>query len=544
MKCGFLRLISAWVMLAVTFFVTNREAVATESSAADHVAVLAPFVNDDTCIVGCVDLAAVDVGSSEDAINKWIPAVSDQGQTVMLALNAVGSVVKTLRSSGVGGVYVVAGLKDGYYDGGPLVIVTTKSGSDVKAVETMLQSVGQMLSFASAGAGQAPKVRIEQHGGGTILVGTESTVARYNELQSTKRDDLVETLAKLAGDSADVSAVFSPGPDFRRVIRELWPALPEPMTPLRGDLADKWLRLEFSAKSRPTTSAQLCLQATDPQSAQVFVDLLRALPECAQFEHADRQQKTRGYLQTIVEALPARTVDARVTVQLQADSSQLEKLRSVVADFSDAALEKSRHSQRVNQFKQLGLAMLNFVDVNKHFPASAAIRDKDGKPLLSWRVAILPYIEERDLYKQFHLDEPWDSPHNREVAKKMPEMYADPDPKIRGAAGEGKTTYVVPFANGTVFDSAEGCPMREIKDGTSKTAMIVEVVPERAVEWTKPADWDVDMDHPLAGVARMDRHQFAAAYCDDSVRLLPVDIKPDAFRAILTRAGGETVDTP
>src|SRR5262249_16974969 len=138
--------------------------------------------------------------------------------------------------------------------------------------------------------------------------------------------------------------------------------------------------------------------------------------------------------------------------------------------------------------------------------------------------------------------EPWDSPHNRELISKMPEIYCDPSPTIRGAAGEGKTTFVVPVGAGTAFDSKDGIALREIKDGTSKTAMIVEVVPERAVEWTKPADWEVDMNHPLAGIEQTDRHQFTAAYCDGSVRMLPVDIKSEVWRAILTRAGGETID--
>ena len=126
----------------------------------------------------------------------------------------------------------------------------------------------------------------------------------------------------------------------------------------------------------------------------------------------------------------------------------------------------------------------------------------------------MPYVEQKPLYEKFHLDEPWDSPHNRELIKRMPEIYQDPEPKIRGAAGDGKTTIVVPIGAGTVFDTKEGVMFREITDGTSNTLLIVEVVPERAVEWTKPADWEVDMDHPLTGIERTDRRQFTAAYCD------------------------------
>jgi hypothetical protein len=64
-----------------------------------------------------------------------------------------------------------------------------------------------------------------------------------------------------------------------------------------------------------------------------------------------------------------------------------------------------------NQMKQLGLALHNYAAANGHLPPAVS-RGPDGKPLLSWRVAILPYLEEEQLYKQFHQDEPWDSPHN------------------------------------------------------------------------------------------------------------------------------------
>src|SRR5262245_59728137 len=76
-----------------------------------------------------------------------------------------------------------------------------------------------------------------------------------------------------------------------------------------------------------------------------------------------------------------------------------------------------------NNLKMVRLAMHNFHDAMGRFPAATAYA-KNGKPLLSWRVAILPYIEEDALYRQFKLDEPWDSPHNKKLIAKMPKIYA------------------------------------------------------------------------------------------------------------------------
>ena len=82
-------------------------------------------------------------------------------------------------------------------------------------------------------------------------------------------------------------------------------------------------------------------------------------------------------------------------------------------------------TQCVNNLKQIGLAMHNYHATHKTFPPAFTV-DKDGKPLLSWRVLILPYLEQDALYKEFHLDEPWDSPHNRTLIERMPPTYRCP----------------------------------------------------------------------------------------------------------------------
>ncbi|MEX0585941.1 MAG: DUF1559 domain-containing protein, partial [Pirellulales bacterium] len=200
---------------------------------------------------------------------------------------------------------------------------------------------------------------------------------------------------------------------------------------------------------------------------------------------------------------------------------------------------------RMNRFKEMLIAMLNYADVIKHLPP-AAIFDKDGRPLLSWRVAVLPYMDkdEVELYKQFHLDEPWDSPHNRTLIEKMPDTFADPDPIIRRAAGDGKTTFQVPVAAETIFYNNQGTPYKEIADGTSKTILIVEVAPLRAVVWTKPEDWEVNMRHPRSGVERTDRDRFTAGFADAHTSTIPVEVDEATLRAMLTRAGREVYDWP
>src|SRR5690606_35040423 len=146
--------------------------------------------------------------------------------------------------------------------------------------------------------------------------------------------------------------------------------------------------------------------------------------------------------------------------------------------------EAARRTQSSNNLKQLMLALLNYESVYNQLPAHA-IYSEDGKPLLSWRVAILPYIEEQALYEQFHLDEPWDSEHNKQLISQMPQFYLCPsvplDPK------EGKTTYLAPVGKDLYFDGTkDGMQLRKITDGTSNTIAIVDADDDAAVIWTKP----------------------------------------------------------
>ena len=112
--------------------------------------------------------------------------------------------------------------------------------------------------------------------------------------------------------------------------------------------------------------------------------------------------------------------------------------------------EWARHDSTVN-LKQLALAMFNY-DANSHFPA-AAVYDKNGKPLLSWRVMVLPYIEQDALYKEFHLDEPWDSDHNKKLLEKMPPLFGAGDDK---RFKNHETHYQTFVGKGTIFEGKKG----------------------------------------------------------------------------------------
>jgi hypothetical protein len=186
-----------------------------------------------------------------------------------------------------------------------------------------------------------------------------------------------------------------------------------------------------------------------------------------------------------------------------------------------------------------GLAMWNFHDTNGAFPG-AAILDKNGKPLLSWRVAILPFIEEQKLYKEFKLDEPWDSKHNKKLIEKMPKIYA---PTIQGKPLKPNTTYYQVFTGPDAMFNTKatlGLRVTGVTDGTSYTAMIVEAA--TPVIWSKPEDVPYDAKKALPKLGGLFKEGFHVTVGDGSTRFIcRKNAKPAALRALITPAGGEVL---
>jgi serine/threonine protein kinase len=177
---------------------------------------------------------------------------------------------------------------------------------------------------------------------------------------------------------------------------------------------------------------------------------------------------------------------------------------------------------------RIGIALEEYVAKHQHLPPPA-LTGPDGKPLLSWRVALLPYLGHQDLYAQFKLDESWDSPHNQKLLRQMPSVYGSRD-KTRS----GRTNYRVVVGPGTVFEGPHGLPLASITDGPAQTLTVVAAA--EAVPWTKPEELTYAPDKPLPALTT------AALFADGSIRLVLASIDEKVKRALLTRGGGEKID--
>jgi hypothetical protein len=188
-----------------------------------------------------------------------------------------------------------------------------------------------------------------------------------------------------------------------------------------------------------------------------------------------------------------------------------------------------------NNLKQIALAVINHADAHKgRLPANVV--DKDGKPILSWRVEILPYLEQAELHKQFKRDQPWDSEDNKKLLAKMPAVFASPRVKVKLG---GHTVYQGFAGPGALFEPGKRMLFpASIPDGTSNTILLTEA--SVAVAWTKPADLPFDLKKELPDIGKAYGAKPLAGMCDGSVRTLDLTkTSAQTLKNAITVGGGE-----
>jgi hypothetical protein len=490
---------------------------------------VAPFIDEQTVLIAHVDLSRLDV---DPLVDKAVELVRDLVPEAQAELEAFRREEKQARAGlkGLHAAFRQAGGKEVYLlfsvadvdfrrEPAPFVIVPLGEGADEKALAAMFRQT---------------HLEVQERLRDVLFVGSAQTLSRLKALTPSPRGEIAEAF-KAAGDTA-AQAVLLPPKYAARVIEEMLPQLPKeigggPSTAITRGL----LWAAVSADPPPKMSLKLVVQSQDAQSAAALREKW-----IAALQFLGKQKEVRERIPTfdkIATLLTPQVGTDRLILTFDEENQGIPSLISLLTPSIREGRAAAMRAASMNNLKQIALAMHNYHDDKKNFPAAASC-DANGKPLLSWRVHILPYLEGQELYKQFHLDEPWDSEHNRKLIDQMPAVYRSPASKLKE---KGRASYVVVVGKDTVFPGREAIPIKEIKDGTSQTIMAVEVDDEHAVIWTKPDDLPFDPENPAKGLGGPDKRGFLAAFCDGSVRFLPKDIDPKVLRALLTRAGGEVV---
>jgi len=208
-----------------------------------------------------------------------------------------------------------------------------------------------------------------------------------------------------------------------------------------------------------------------------------------------------------------------------------------------AAREAARRAQCSNNLKQISLALLNYEAANGCFPP-AYVADENGRPMHSWRVLILPYMEQQALYDRYRFDEPWDSPNNRMVTNTALSIYRCPS---AGQADPMETNYVMIVGPETVAFENSAVSIADISDGASNTILVIETA-DSGIRWAEPRDLNFGElnlqinDGTGEGIRSRHSGGVNAAFCDGSVHFLNDSLDREILRRLINRKDRMRVD--
>jgi Protein of unknown function (DUF1559) len=218
-----------------------------------------------------------------------------------------------------------------------------------------------------------------------------------------------------------------------------------------------------------------------------------------------------------------------------------------VAQIEEMAAGANESQQNLQNLNQIGSAAHKYHDAMAKFPNNSyETQGKQSRPLLSWRVHLLPQLGEDALYKQFKMDEPWDGPNNKKLLSQMPMVYGTFE--ARRKAGEGKTYYRGFSHQGAMFEKppAPGqqpptIRMADVQDGVSNTILVIEA--GEPVEWTKPddIDWSPGKPRPALGYAPDTWQFFTVLTADGRTRQVSKLIPDNVLRLLITRNDGQAI---
>lgn len=197
---------------------------------------------------------------------------------------------------------------------------------------------------------------------------------------------------------------------------------------------------------------------------------------------------------------------------------------------------------RKKQLLEVGLATLNYESAFKVFPIvnNPNNFDSDMKPKLSWRVHILRYLNHEALFQKFHMDEPWDSPHNLQLLQEMPDVFRDPADPI----GTNKTRLVRLTGDSTPFrEKGSGPVLARIPDGLGSTLMLISAGSDKAVSWTKPEDLPFDDNAPIECLGKLDSPLILGVFFDLKGAWFDAAVPPEIFKCYVTHDGQEVIGT-
>lgn len=492
--------------------------VAADVFGADASQVMAPFVDETTVLVAAVGLSDAEIERhAQQLIDAGLPAAQVQsGIQMIVAARAL------LVSAGVNTIYFGLCVSDIRQDSLFPVFAVIPLDEEKNS-----QLIGQLLTRFSVGFTDHAEIR------GALVAGPSHVIERLKTAAPQPRPDMTAALSAVGEFS--VRMALLPPDGYARVVRETLVERDERIGLTPGPILAEGQWLAVGKNPGESPKANVIVQTASEEAASELRQRLESVCS-AVAANPDIHEDLPDFRQ-LADALVPSVEGDRLVLRIGGDGLAVEEFLANVVPVTKVILGLNDRSQSVKNLKRIALAMHVFHDRHKSFPPPASY-DSAGQPLLSWRVQLLPYLGEEALYERFHLDEPWDSEHNRSLIEEIPEAYQTPTIK---ALESGHTCYLVPVGEGALFEGNHGKQFREISDGSSNTIMIVEAAADQAVPWTKPQDFAIDEIDVAKRLVGLRNAGFLAAFADASVQFINDEVAAETLRLLFLIADGQPI---
>ena len=519
----------AWCTLLVSTFGLHAQ---TDEINTKH---LARFLNDQTLLVGKVDLTRIDINASFDLLlGMKLP-----GHDELLKGKAKISQIKTaMLQAGAEQLYLVYNQVELFQ--WPVVYVPLKDITQAETVASLIAHL-QPAPFPHRSSWLTPRHEatwkvIDNY----VVIGSANAIESLTTSKPVQRPEFQAACKTLK--DAPVQLLMLPTADLRKVVAETMPQFPKELGQGSTAIVSKGLQWAVvTASLPPQLQAQLIIQTNQPGEAEEIQKLWHTMLDTMKTQANGAGAYFKAF-HLIVNSMMTMVHDRQFTLDASSD-----RLAGIIKILSQSLPQGSADDLNGSNLRCILIAMHNYHNDYNRLP-NQAICDKDGKPLLSWRVSMLPYLEQDQLYKQFKLNEPWDSEHNKKLIEKMPKIYVHPFAKNVPA---NHTLYQVFYTKqgskpaAAIMETGKmTLGMLTVQDGTSNTFVLTDAAAE-AVPWTKPAD--LLYDGTVANLPKMVSPRgdgwAHVAFGDASVRRFKPGVKPKILWQMIGRNDGSNEDT-
>lgn len=356
-------------------------------------------------------------------------------------------------------------------------------------------------------------------------------VGAVKDTKKTKRTDIVQGFDAMG--SLPFGAMLFPSKDNPLDLGKIFPSLKKAkgkegeasgiLNGLKlvtlGIYLDPW-RIEMVIQ---TENSEL---ANDVQKS--ILKAIQSIPDLvqAQVEEVGKDPVFKA-LAAMVKSVSI--MDDKVTIVI----TDFDPYFEIAARINEQNQAKAAAASSMNKVKNIATALLAYHKDKGKFPPAATL-SKEGKPLLSWRVQILPYLGHNFLYKQFRQNEPWDSEHNKKFIRRIPPSFRETQDDLN----KGTTPFQAPVGIATLFNpGGTGTNSIQIINELSNTIMLVKVPEDKTAIWTKPEDWEIDISLPAKDLLKGFSNAIVFACADGEVKAIPLKEAEEKIKSMLVIDG-------